>query len=365
MAEAQKSLISLSTFWGKVQEYFKILANGNVGIGTNNPTANLDVVGSLVKLPNNVVLGVGEQGNQVQFGSPNGETGMSISGSSGRGDLRFGPNTFGDATLKLVARPPGSGPPSEASGIAVSTTGRVGIGTVYPSGKLAIEELSAGRCAGIIVTFGNPAFGINCQTALLVRTGSSSDSLILATGPTGNAFHVRGDGNVDIKGSLAIGTFAPFRTLEVNGRARISSIPLEASSATVCFNGAGDLLQCGGSSLRWKTNVHTFLGGLDIIRRLRPINFNWKESGLPDIGLGAEEVAKVAPSLTFVNNKGEAEGVKYERLNIVLINAVKEQQAQLQQQQKLIEQQGRQVEQLQTQLNQVKRTIRSKRSAKR
>jgi hypothetical protein len=63
--------------------------------------------------------------------------------------------------------------------------------------------------------------------------------------------------------------------------------------------------------------VHPFLAGLDIVRRLRPISYNWKEGGAQDIGLGAEDVAKVAPSLTLTNGKGEAEGVKYERLSIV------------------------------------------------
>ena len=48
-----------------------------------------------------------------------------------------------------------------------------------------------------------------------------------------------------------------------------------------------------------------------------------------DIGLGAEDVAKVAPSFTFTDRKGEITGVKYDRLNILLINAVKEQQKQI------------------------------------
>jgi hypothetical protein len=68
---------------------------------------------------------------------------------------------------------------------------------------------------------------------------------------------------------------------------------------------------CGaGSSLRFKTNVHPFVSGLDIVRRLRPITFNWKQDGRPDIGLGAEDVAKVAPSFTFTDSKGEVTGVK-------------------------------------------------------
>ncbi len=88
------------------------------------------------------------------------------------------------------------------------------------------------------------------------------------------------------------------------------------------------------------------IGGLDIIRRLRPISFNWKEGGQPDIGLGAEDVAKVAPSFTFTNNRGEVTGVKYERLDLLLINAVKEQQQQLEQQRQQIAQLEGQVRQL-------------------
>ena len=104
-------------------------------------------------------------------------------------------------------------------------------------------------------------------------------------------------------------------------------------------------MQCN-SSLRFKTNVHPFVGGLDIIRRLHPINFNWKEDGKPDVGLGAEDVAKVAPSFAFTDNKGEIEGVRYERLSIVLINAVKEQQAQIESQQKMIQTQQQEIEAL-------------------
>jgi hypothetical protein len=98
-------------------------------------------------------------------------------------------------------------------------------------------------------------------------------------------------------------------------------------------------VQCGFSSLRFKTNVHPFRGGLDVVRRLKPISFNWKEGGGHDIGLGAEDVAQVAPSFVFTNSKGEVTGVKYERLDIVLINAVKEQQAQIEQQQQQLRQQ--------------------------
>ncbi|HEY3027402.1 MAG TPA: tail fiber domain-containing protein [Pyrinomonadaceae bacterium] len=132
------------------------------------------------------------------------------------------------------------------------------------------------------------------------------------------------------------------------GTMRVVSIPPanNTQSGHVCFNPQGDLLNCDRSSLRFKTSVRPFLVGLDIVRRLRPINFIWKANGLTDIGLGAEDVAQVAPAFTYTNNKGEVEGVKYERLNILLINAVKEQQQQLEQQRHEIAQLQGQVRQL-------------------
>ena len=44
---------------------------------------------------------------------------------------------------------------------------------------------------------------------------------------------------------------------------------------------------------------------------------------------GTLKWSQVEPLLVTRNDKGEIEGVKYDRLNIVLINAIKEQQAQV------------------------------------
>jgi len=54
-------------------------------------------------------------------------------------------------------------------------------------------------------------------------------------------------------------------------------------------------------------------------------------------------VEKIEPLLVTHNDKGEVEGVKYDRLSVVLINAVKEQQSQIEAQQKLIERQQQEI----------------------
>jgi hypothetical protein len=90
----------------------------------------------------------------------------------------------------------------------------------------------------------------------------------------------------------------------------------------------GELSICS-SSLRYKTDLHPFTGGLDVVNRLHPITFKWKANQTLDLGFGAEDVAAVEPLLVTRNEKGEVEGVKYDRLSAVFINAFKEQQAQI------------------------------------
>jgi hypothetical protein len=69
------------------------------------------------------------------------------------------------------------------------------------------------------------------------------------------------------------------------------------------------------------------------------------------------EVAKIDLLLTTRNDKGEVEGVKYGQLTTVLVNAVKEQQAQIAAQQRLIEQQQQQLTQQQDTVQALKRIV--------
>jgi len=118
-----------------------------------------------------------------------------------------------------------------------------------------------------------------------------------------------------------------------------------AGSTALCRNMDNQISTCS-SSLRYKTDVQTFTGGLNIINRLRPISFSWKDGGMRDVGFGAEEVEKIEPLLTFRNQNGEIEGVKYGQISAVLVNAIKEQQAQIASQQEELKEQQKQIESL-------------------
>ena len=109
-----------------------------------------------------------------------------------------------------------------------------------------------------------------------------------------------------------------------------------SGSDHLCRNINNEISFCS-SSLRYKTNIAPFNLGLSLINQLRPISFDWKAGGMRDVGFGAEDVARINPLFVSYNSKGEVEGVKYDRLSVLFVNAFREQQAQIEAQQKLIE----------------------------
>jgi type III secretory pathway lipoprotein EscJ len=71
----------------------------------------------------------------------------------------------------------------------------------------------------------------------------------------------------------------------------------------------------------------------------------------------AEDVAAVEPLLTSHNDKGEVEGVKYDRVGVVLVNAVKEQQQQIESQQEQIDQQKELIKRQQMEIDALKQFV--------
>jgi len=127
---------------------------------------------------------------------------------------------------------------------------------------------------------------------------------------------------IDHDGDVGIGTSTPVERLHVaGGTVRVDTLG-SAGATPLCRNASNQIATCS-SSLRYKQDVRGYAGGLGLIGRLRPISFTWKDDGARDLGFGAEEVAAIDPRLVIFNDDGSVEGVKYDRLTTVLVNAVK------------------------------------------
>ena len=301
-------------------------ADTNVGIGTTAPAQRLHVVGNGLfsgnltvngtLLGSNVDTGGGYNlgGHSILFGSASGtnlglgvNTGIPSTASGNTNSTAIGANAFVDTAHTIVL------------GTAAETTRVPGVLSVGQNldTRAQVNVLSASGNANLYLQAAGVTRGINF--------GVNSSS------PSATLFIAQYDGS----------TYQDRLVINPDGSVMVAVLG-SAGSTQLCRNDSYQLAICS-SSLRYKTNVARFAGGLNIINRLRPISFTWKQSGARDIGLGAEEVATVDSLFVTRNSRGEIEGVKYDRLSAVFINAFKEQQAQIEKQQEQIKQQQGQI----------------------
>ncbi len=205
-------------------------------------------------------------------------------------------------------------------GIGVADT-NVGIGTTAPDYRLTVKTATSNY--GVTHTDGTITVG----TYIGGSTG-------------GGWFGTKSNHSL----SFFVNDGSPSMTIETAGTVKINTLGA-GGITSLCRNPLNQISTCS-SSLRYKTNIHPFSGGLSLLNHLRPITFDWKQGGMHDLGFGAEDIAAIEPLLVTRNDKGEVEGVKYDRISAVLVNAVQEQQKQISQQQAQLKLQRDEIESL-------------------
>ncbi len=215
----------------------------------------------------------------------------------------------------------------------------VGIGTTTPASTLHISGTGVVRARINSDSNVGVSLALNEQNKWSVATVNGGHFQIYNEAFGQNAVWIDTANN-----NVGISTATPADRLDVNGIIRVASLA-GGGGTPLCRNASNQISDCS-SSLRYKTEVRPFAEGLDILRRLRPITFKWKEGGRRDVGFGAEDVDRVEPLLTTRNDRGEIEGVKYGQLTTILVNAVKQQQSQIAEQQREITRQQTEIDDL-------------------
>ncbi len=213
--------------------------------------------------------------------------------------------------------------------------GNVGIGNSTPNSTLTIGN-AGGTIPGEITL--NPTTNayeggqINFKRSL---TGSTVDWSIDQYGTTAadarfRIFNTSELNGIVIKenGFVGMGTIDPSVRLQVNGDIIANSI-------------------AGSSDARFKTNVSPIANPLKKVLQLRGVNFDWNQSQFPErtfsskraLGFIAQEVEKVLPEVVETEKSADGyKAVQYDKVVALLVEAIKEQQKQINRLQKQVKQ---------------------------
>jgi hypothetical protein len=210
--------------------------------------------------------------------------------------------------------------------------------------------------------------GIGISTPGSTLTIGSADGTIpgeITLNPTTNAYE---GGQLNFKRSLTgstadwsidqYGTTAAdarlriFNTSELNGMVIKENgfIGMGNSAPTVRLQVTGDIIAnsiAGSSDARFKTNITPIANPLQKVLALRGVNFNWNTTAFPQkmfsdkrtLGFIAQEVEKVLPEIVQTENTTEGyKSVQYDKVVALLVEAMKEQQKQINQLKKQVKQ---------------------------
>jgi hypothetical protein len=227
----------------------------------------------------------------------------------------------------------GSGSLARSNAITILRNGNFGIGTTNPLVRLHIIDGASGYSGGYfpgITLEGNGNRYLNIitpsnESGVLFGTSTNAahGGIVYNNGsdPSGMQFRTNGNNTrmvIDASGNVGMGITAPTQRLHVVGN--------------ICATGS--IGSC--SDIRYKTNITPLNHILSSVLTLQGIYYDWKKEEYPEmqfsnnrqIGFSAQEVEKIFPEVVLTDNRGY-KSIDYAKLTPVAIEAIKEQQQQI------------------------------------
>ncbi len=315
---------------------------GNVGIGTTTPYFKLAVSGggTLIAPAANEVAGEAIRLNRTDDGA--------------RYNSIYNTTSATAATSKMTFKiHDGVTGTSQVAALTATGEGRIGVSDTAPlgyietPGSVAIPSFKGGSVEIQSYSVGNSWISDNIYNS---ASGSNfkyrADGYGLAAYFNGADFHIytapsgTAGNAATLTSRLKVGNTG---TLTVS-----SGISAESGNDNyLCIDPStyeitnGDA-NCGASSARYKENIEALKYGLKDVLKMDPKSFTYKNTGKKDIGFIAEDMVKIVPEVV-TKKDGKPESIDYDKLTAVLVEAIQDQQKQ-------IDTQAKQIKKLQEQI---------------
>jgi len=332
-----------------------------------------------VGINNSVMSSMDSGKNNLVVGSGSGGQGMTIySANNAFGTIAFADGTSGDDKYRGLVTYSHSADSLDfytnaTEKMTILTDGKVGIGTTSPDALLTVgstsnsgpelQIMSSTSGTGYLYfgdgTSGTDRYdgfiGYNQHTSYMVfatgggnermRINSSGQLLLGTTSNNSDSYKMIADlgggaKGIDVRGISYNANNGAFRSVPSGNTTYLFAAMLNSSNSTVgsIVVTSSNTTYNTSSDYRLKENVKPLENGLDRLNQLKPVKFNWIESGQEEEGFIAHEVKEVFPYAVTgekdaVNEEGKIQGqqMDYGRITPLLVKAIQEQQEQIEQ----------------------------------
>ena len=319
------------TFETNNSEKVRITSTGAVGIGTTSPATFLHVNGATAALPNSSGT-TQSAGNRVRLSTAAG-TGILDIGCAGGTGMWLQSTDLTDLSLKypLLLNPNGGN-------VGIGTSSPIALLNIYGSTHLQLQNATTGSASSDgtrIQLDGSNLQIINRETADTILYTADTERMRITSG-----------GNVLI-GTTTAGTDKLL--VQQSGVQWAQAINHNNAGAQFYIDfryGGGGIgsIQGNNTSVSYITSSDYRLKedfkeikGLEKLSAIKVYDFKWKVDGSRMDGVIAHELAEVLPYAVSGEKDGEQmQGVDYSKIVPILIKAIQEQQAQIEELKQLI-----------------------------
>ena len=132
-------------------------------------------------------------------------------------------------------------------------------------------------------------------------------------------------GNSQLTGTLTVGVDDTGHDVKFFGATASKYMEWDESADTLTV--AGSLVET--SSREQKTNIEDIKNILPAVLQMQGVKFDWKVGQKDNYGFIAEDMHEILPEVVSCNEEGKPQGIQYTKLTAVLVEALKEQQIQI------------------------------------